>query len=140
MTMSDFAAREPELTEAALRARERAYAPYSRYAVGAALLSSDGAIHVGVNVENASLGLTQCAERNAVARAVAEGSRRFLGIVIATGDAMPAAPCGACRQVLAEFADELPVVLVNAEGARRALQLELLLPERFDGFRPGIEP
>jgi cytidine deaminase len=137
--MSDFASREPELIAAALRARESAYAPYSRYAVGAALLTSEGAIHVGVNVENASLGLTQCAERNAVARAVAEGSRRFLGIVVATGDATPAAPCGACRQVLAEFADDLPVVLVNAEGVRRALRLDPLLPERFDGFRRGDE-
>lgn len=119
------------LAAAALAARLHAWAPYSRFAVGAALLCEDGTIVTGCNVENASYGLTVCAERTAVLKAVSEGRRRFVAIAIATDMEEPATPCGMCRQVLAEFALELPVLLVNPAGARRTLHLSELLPGAF---------
>lgn len=124
--------REPEiaaLTAAALAAREHAYAPYSRFRVGAALLAADGTIYAGCNVENASYGLTICAERNAVAHAVASGARDFTAIVVATENGVT--PCGACRQVLAEFNPQLTVILVDEAGHRRVYSLADLLPAAF---------
>ncbi|MBI2536409.1 MAG: cytidine deaminase [Gemmatimonadetes bacterium] len=118
------------LTTTARAARGHAYAPYSKFAVGAALESDDGRVFVGVNVENASYGLTNCAERVAVGAAVAAGARRFRRLVIVT-DAVPAAaPCGACRQVLAEFGAGLMVESVGPKDARRWV-LKDLLPDRF---------
>ena len=132
--MSDaaaLAAQMPALEAAALAARAHAWAPYSRFQVGAALLCADGTVYSGCNVENASYGLTICAERTALVKAVSEGHRRFVAIAIATDMAEPATPCGMCRQALSEFADDLPIVLINTTGARRELTLSALLPGAF---------
>lgn len=123
---------EDALCAAALTARDRAYAPYSNFRVGAALLTADGTVLVGCNVENASYGLCLCAERTAVAGAVATGHRHFTAIAIATGSSPPSPPCGMCRQVLAEFAAELPVYLVNPNGDRVCVMLSQLFPSSFD--------
>jgi len=116
---------------AARRARTRAHAPYSRFKVGAAVLAG-GAIHAGCNVENASYGLTTCAERNAVAAAVLAGARRIDAVVVVSGTSPPTPPCGACLQVLAEFgAASLPVVLVGARRVQQRVTLGELLPRAF---------
>jgi len=117
------------LIQAALEVRERAYAPYSNYQVGAALLMEDGSIITGVNVENASYGLAICAERTAVGKAVAAGYRTILAVAVATDNA--GSPCGACRQVLTEFAGDVPVYLVDGEGNGRDTTLYTLLPDHF---------
>lgn len=118
------------LVEAARRARLNAYAPYSRYRVGAAVLADDGRVFTGCNVENSSFGLTVCAERNAVAAAVAAATRPLaVAVVTASGDV---APCGACRQVLAEFSAVMPVFLAGPEGVTmRRSRLDELLPGAF---------
>ena len=119
------------LVDAACKARERAYAPYSKFRVGAAILTQSGVIHVGCNVESASYGLTVCAERVAICNAVASGEREFEALAIATNDGSP--PCGACRQFAVEFADNLTVLLVNTRNAQgpREFTLRELLPESF---------
>lgn len=109
----------------------KAYAPYSRFQVGAALLGSDGQIHSGCNVENASYGLTICAERNAIWAAVARGCRSFEQLVVFTDTQKPTPPCGACRQVLMEFAPQLIIHLANRAGIASTHQLGDLLPESF---------
>ncbi len=122
------------LVQAAREAAANAYCPYSRYHVGAALLASDGRVFRGCNVENASYGLTLCAERNAITTAIAEGCREFRALAIAGGtpDA-PAFPCGACRQVLAEFCGpDFPVVVAALEGGDpETIPLADLLPRSF---------
>jgi cytidine deaminase len=125
---------EDRLVAMARESMKRAHAPYSGYRVGAALLAEDGSVYTGCNVENASYGLTVCAERVAVFRAVADGRTTFRAIAITTDDETGVAPCGACRQVLQEFAPELNVV---SEGTseRRSWSLEQLLPEPFDNAR-----
>jgi cytidine deaminase len=123
--------RETALVEAAKSTRQRAYARYSRFPVGAALRAANGEIFVGCNVENVSYGLTICAERAAVFAAVAAGQRRFSALaVVADGGVTP---CGACRQVLAEFGDDLPIYLVDsAQGDRiEEVRLRELLPRAF---------
>lgn len=117
------------LIEAAIAIRERAYAPYSNYPVGAALLMEDGSIVTGVNVENSSYGLTICAERTAVTTAITAGYRKILAVAVATDNA--GSPCGACRQVLTEFAGDVPVYLVDATGNGRDTTLHTLLPDHF---------
>ncbi len=125
-----------ELVKRAQAARTRSYSPYSGFAVGAALLATSGKVYTGTNVENASYGLSMCAERVALFRAVAEGERAFLKLAIAGGpaDQEPdelCPPCGACRQVLLEFAPDLDVILGTAQGVQRVLKLKELLPEPF---------
>ena len=124
------------LVEAARRAREQAYAPYSKYKVGAALEGTDGSVHLGCNVENASYGLTVCAERVAVGSAIAAGVTRFRRVAIVTDSDPPAAPCGACRQVLAEFAPDAEVIAV---GPARTLSWRVrdLLPAAFSRGQLG---
>jgi cytidine deaminase len=119
------------LVEAAAGARERAYAPYSRFRVGAAVRASDGRVFTGCNVENASYGLSVCAERVAVFDAIAHGAREIDSIAVCTDAAQPAPPCGACRQVIAEFARDATIVLANAAGTRVATRLSELLPNPF---------
>lgn len=120
------------LVEVARAAQEHAHCPYSRYRVGAALETGDGRVFVGCNVENASYGLTICAERAAVVSAVSAGARNFRRIVIASDSEPPAPPCGACRQVLAEFGLELEVESVGPSQTRRWILRELL-PDAFTG-------
>ena len=119
-----------QLVDAALEVRSRARAPYSGFLVGAAILDLDGRIHVGCNVENASYGLSVCAERHAVAAAVAVGARRVEALAVATGTSPPVSPCGACRQVLAEFGD-FPVILANPAGEQKITSVAELLPDAF---------
>ena len=128
-----------ELIDAATAARERAYAPYSHFQVGAALRGVSGRIYQGCNVENVSYGLTSCAERNALFHAVAEGERRFSAVAVVTSAATPTPPCGACRQVLAEFAagGDIDVILATLDSQARQTRLSTLLPESFDHFEPG---
>ena len=122
------------LVAAARAAAARAYAPYSRYRVGAALLAADGSVFAGCNVENASYGLTNCAERTALFKAVSEGRRAFRAVAIAGGTARrPAVPCGACRQALAEFcAPETPVAVAPLRGGAPSVRpLSDYLPFSF---------
>jgi len=126
-------AASPKALLAAARAvRRNAHAPYSRFQVGAAVADERGRIHVGCNLENASYGLTVCAERNAVAAAVAAGARRITMAAVVSGSRPPASPCGACRQVLAELADAATSVLIaGPTGAAAATTVGALLPLAF---------
>ena len=120
------------LAEAAVRARENAHAPYSHFRVGAALEDSQGRIHTGCNVENASYGLTICAERVAVVKAISEGSRSFRRIAIAADTGQLTPPCGACRQMLWEFCGDIELLLVNLNGKSETLHLKDLFPRAYD--------
>jgi cytidine deaminase len=117
------------LVARAIEARERAYAPYSNYRVGAALLGKSGRIYTGGNVENAVYPLTTCAERVAVVKAVSEGEREFVALAVATENA--GSPCGSCRQVLREFGEDIIVLIADAEGAYRETMVANLLPDSF---------
>ncbi len=119
-----------ELITQALQAREKAYAPYSAFKVGAALLAGDGTVLTGCNVENASFGLSICAERNALFAAVAAGKRDFLSLAVAA-EGEPCLPCGACRQVLAEFNPDLEIIMANTAGDHQVASLRELLPGLF---------
>ena len=118
-----------ELVRLAQAARENAYAPYSHYDVGAALLTASGQVFTGCNVENAVYPMTLCAERTAIVKAVSEGQREFITIAIATRNG--GSPCGACRQVMREFAPHLRILLADDAGHVRQFTLDQLLPESF---------
>lgn len=119
------------LVEAARRARERAVAPYSRFRVGAALETADGVIVTGCNVENASYGLTVCAERVAMFKALSDGHDQFVRIAVVADTETPTSPCGACRQVLWEFAPDLEVILANLQRVTSRHRMAELLPHPF---------
>lgn len=119
-----------ELMKIARKARQNAYAPYSHFAVGAALLAQSGRVYTGCNIENASYGLTCCAERNAIFAAVGAGERRFKMLAVAADSPEPVAPCGACRQVIAEFGIPF-VVMGNLKEATKTMTAEELLPYGF---------
>ena len=120
------------LLEAALGARQHAHAPYSNFKVGAALEDSEGRIHTGCNVENSTYGLTMCAERVAVFKAMSEGVRQFRRIAIAADTETLTPPCGACRQILWEFCGDIEVTLVNPRGLSETLRMKDLFPRAFD--------
>ncbi|AEH51060.1 cytidine deaminase [Pseudothermotoga thermarum] len=120
-----------ELIELALKAMQKAYAPYSNFKVGAALLTKSGKVYLGCNVENASYGLTICAERVAIFSAVADGEREFEKLVVVANTPLPVSPCGACRQVMAEFGN-FEVILVGKDGKYRITCVEELLPYAFN--------
>lgn len=121
----------------ATEARERAYVPYSRFKVGAALLTDTGRIIPGCNFENASYGATICAERGAVGHALAVGEKGFQAIAVIADYPEPVMPCGICRQVLSEFAPDMPVIMANMQGERRVATVRELLPGIFQ--LPGTE-
>ena len=129
--MKDF--QRHELIQLALEAQKRAYCPYSSFPVGAALRTASGNIYLGVNVENASFGLTNCAERVAAGAAVAAGEKDFTAIAVASRGGVT--PCGACRQFLAEFAPSLPIIMIDSLSTDQIHEstLDLLLPGRFEG-------
>ncbi len=120
------------LLEASITAREKAYVPYSKFPVGAALLTKDGEVIQGCNIENASFGLTNCAERTAIFKAVSEGKKEFAAIAVSGDTEGPVSPCGACRQVLAEFCEPtMPVYLTNLKGNVLETTVAQLLPGAF---------
>ena len=125
---------DQQLVTQAIEVARRAYAPYSKFLVGAVLVGKDGRIFAGCNVENISFGLTICAERNAVFAAVAAGCRDYEKIVIVADTEVPASPCGACRQVLAEFNPDMKVVLANFRGQSETFPLSELLPRPTSGI------
>jgi cytidine deaminase len=122
------------LVDAAKRARTKAYSPYSGVKIGAAVLTSDGAIYSGCNIENASYGLSCCAERTAIFKAVSEGARKITAIAVVGRSEEFTAPCGACRQVMVEFNPGMKVLRRGADGFAEDTTAESLLPERF---KPG---
>ena len=120
------------LLEAALAARDYAHAPFSNFRVGAAVEDSSGRIYTGSNIENATYGLTLCAERVAIFKAISEGAREFRRIAVAADTDTLTPPCGACRQILWEFCGDIEVILTNPRGARESLRLAELFPRPFD--------
>lgn len=121
-----------ELLDAAKQAREKAQAPYSKFKVGSALLSSDGRVFTGCNVESSSYGLTICSERVALCKALSEGATSFVRIVVVADTQEPTTPCGACRQLLWDFCRDIEITLANLAGATKTLRLSQLFPEPFD--------
>lgn len=123
---------EQELCRAAIAMLGRSYSPYSHFPVGAALECSDGTVFTGCNIENAAYGLTICAERTAIFKAISEGHRDFKRIVIAGKSEDYCVPCGSCRQVMQEFAPQMEVICLNGKGEARHFALKELLPYGFD--------
>lgn len=121
-----------ELIDLAVKTSENAYVPYSHFPIGAVLVTDDGTIYTGVNVENASFGLTNCGERTAIFKAVSEGERSFKELIIYGQTEKPVSPCGACRQVMAEFFEpDLPVTLVAKDKSTVVMTVKELLPYSF---------
>lgn len=123
---------EDAVVVAAIAARQHAHAPFSGFRVGAALEDSSGRIHTGCNIENATYGLTLCAERVAVFKALSEGVREFRSMAVVADTETLTPPCGACRQILWEFCGDIEIVLANPRGQRESLRLKELLPRAFD--------
>jgi cytidine deaminase len=123
--------KKEQLVDMAKKAREYAYAPYSKFKVGAALLTKSGKVFTGCNVENSSFGASMCAERIAVFKAVSEGEREFEAIAVVTDTVNPAMPCGMCRQVLSEFSLEIKIYAENLDGRIKSTTLRELLPFAF---------
>jgi cytidine deaminase len=123
---------EPQLVSAAREVRERAYAPFSNFRVGAAVETADGRIYSGCNIESASYGLTVCAERVAIWKAISEGEKNLtrIAVVVDTEELTP--PCGVCRQIIWEFCGDVPVTLANLHGKTETVQMKELLPRAFD--------
>lgn len=121
-----------ELIDAATKVREHAYAPFSNFRVGAAIETADGEVYTGCNVESASYGLTVCAERVAIWKAVSDGIKDFkqIAVVVDTEELTP--PCGVCRQIIWEFGGDIPVIMSNLEGKSETVQMRDLLPRAFD--------
>ena len=120
-----------ELVKKAIEARKKAYAPYSKFKVGAALEAANGKVYTGCNVENASYGITVCAERVALFKAVSDGVKIFKRLVIVADTKQPCSPCGICRQALYEFAPNLEVVMANTKGKTKIIKFGELLPHPF---------
>jgi cytidine deaminase len=120
------------MIEAALRVRDHAHAPFSGFKVGAALEGDDGQVYAGCNVENATYGLTVCAERVAVFKALSEGARKFRRIAVVADTDVLTPPCGACRQILWEFCGDIEVILANLHGKTESMRLQDLFPRPFD--------
>jgi cytidine deaminase len=131
---------DSDLTAAARRAREHAHAPFSNFKVGAALETADGQVITGCNIENATYGLTMCAERVAMFKALSEGHRTFRRIAIVAATDAPTPPCGACRQILWEFGGDLEVILANTRRVTAQFRLSELLPHPFDATFLSDEP
>ncbi len=121
-----------KLIDVAIKARSQSYSPYSGFAIGAALLTVDGQVFTGTNVENAAYGLTNCAERTAVFKAVSEGYREYEAIAIVADTERPVPPCGSCRQVLQEFGNDIIVIMANLKGENIQYTVSDLLPGAFD--------
>jgi cytidine deaminase len=124
-----------DLMDAAWKARENACCQYSGFAVGAAVLTAAGRVFAGCNIENASYGLTVCAERVAIWKALSEGEREFLEIAIVTAAGSVTPPCGACRQIIWEYCGDIPVTASNDKGQQKSWRMRELLPDAFDGAR-----
>ena len=120
-----------KLIKEAERAKKKAYTPYSKFKVGAAVLCADGKIYTGCNIENASFGLTVCAERVAIFKAISEGSTKFEAIAVIGDTDKPCSPCGACRQVMSEFCEDAPLIMANSKGDVKIKKVKELLPEAF---------
>lgn len=121
-----------QLLEQAIAARGNAYVPYSNFPVGAALLTADGKVYLGCNIENAGYSMANCAERTAMFKAVSEGDRKFVALAVSADTEGPVSPCGACRQVLAEFcAPDMPIYLTNLKGNVQETTISELLPGAF---------
>ena len=123
---------DQELIDMATAVRENAYAPFSDFRVGAALETDDGDMIDGCNVESASYGLTVCAERVAIWKALSEGVRKFRAVAVVTGADAPTPPCGACRQLIWEFCGDVPVILASLKGKTEVLRMRELFPKPFD--------
>ncbi len=122
---------DDQLIASAVAARERAYAPYSNFKVGAALRGKSGRVYSGCTVENAAYGLSMCAERTAIFKAISEGEREFTAIAVATDESKFISPCGACRQVIMDLAGDIDCVLTDKNGAIKVLKMNELLPHPF---------
>ena len=130
--MDELTAEERSLVELAQEGTNRSYSPYSHFHVGAALLTREGKIYKGCNIENSSYGATNCAERTAISKAISEGHSKFVRIVIAAKTEEPCVPCGMCRQFMKEFSPDMEVICLNTRGDSSVYKLEDLLPYGFD--------